>query len=128
MITNEVYVEIEVLRKHGFSLRKIAAQVGCAVNTVRRHLAVGQTPKYVRRKQRETKLTPFETYLRERQKAAYPHWIPATVLQREIAAQGLPRRDEPVACLLARAKAVTGGGSRGTFRDDTGRANAGGLG
>ena len=42
MITKEGHVEIEVLRKHGFSLRKIAAEVGCAVNTVRSHLAQGE--------------------------------------------------------------------------------------
>jgi tRNA(Ser,Leu) C12 N-acetylase TAN1 len=29
----EVYVEIQLLKKHGFSLRQIAAEVGCAVNT-----------------------------------------------------------------------------------------------
>ena len=44
MITKEGHVEIEVLRKHGFSLRKIAAEVGCAVNTVRSHLAQGSQP------------------------------------------------------------------------------------
>ena len=37
-----------------------------------------------------TKLAPYETYLRERQAAAHPLWIPATVLQREIAALGYP--------------------------------------
>lgn len=52
MITNEVYMEIEVLRKHGFSLRRIAAEVGCAVNAVRSHLASGIKPKYERQKQR----------------------------------------------------------------------------
>lgn len=45
MTANEVYAEIEVLRKHGFSLRRIAAEAGCAANTVRRHLAAGQPPK-----------------------------------------------------------------------------------
>ena len=90
MITNEVYMEIEVLRKHGFSLRKIAAEVGCAVNTVRSHLAAGQKPKYERQKKRPSKLSPYEDYLRERQTAAHPLWIPATVLHREIAAQGYP--------------------------------------
>ncbi len=90
MITNEVYVEIEVLRKHGFSLRRIAVEVGCAVNTVRRHLSEGQPPKYERRKRRETKLFAYEAYLRERQAAAHPEWIPATVLLREIKAQGYP--------------------------------------
>ena len=88
MITNEVYVEIEVLRRHGFSLRRIAAEVGCAVNTVRSHLAAGQAPKYERRVKRATKLAAFESYLRERQRMAYPAWIPATVLWREIEAQG----------------------------------------
>jgi transposase len=90
VITNEVYMEIEVLRKHGFSLRRIAAEVGCAVNTVRSHLASGTKPKYERRKQRIAKLTPYETYLRERQAAAHPLWIPASVLYREIADQGYP--------------------------------------
>ena len=39
VITNEVYMEIDVLRRHGLSLRQIATEVGCAVNTVRSHLA-----------------------------------------------------------------------------------------
>ncbi len=88
VITNEVYMEIEVLRKHGFSLRRIAAEVGCAVNTVRSHLAAGEKPKYQRQKKRPSKLSPYEAYLRERQTSAQPLWIPATVLHREIAAQG----------------------------------------
>ncbi|TVT77072.1 MAG: IS21 family transposase [Denitromonas halophila] len=88
MITDEVYVEIELLRRHGLSLRRIAAEVGCAVNTVRAHLSSSALPRYERKIQRVTKLAPFEAYLRERQAAAYPHWIPATVLMREIVAQG----------------------------------------
>jgi len=88
VITNEVYMEIEVLRKQGFSLRRIAAEVGCAVNTVRSHLAAGTKPKYERQKQRISKLSAYEGYLRERQAAAHPLWIPATVLHREIVGQG----------------------------------------
>ncbi|MBO3704472.1 MAG: IS21 family transposase [Candidatus Accumulibacter sp.] len=88
MITKEVYVEIEVLRKHGFSLRRIAVEVGCAVNTVRSHLAKGDEPRYQRQKKRATKLAGYESYLRERQAAAQPHRIPATVLQAEIVALG----------------------------------------
>ncbi len=81
-------MEIEILRKHGFSLRRIAAEVGCAVNTVRSHLASGKKPQYERQKQRISKLSAYEAYLRERQAAAHPLWIPASVLHREIAAQG----------------------------------------
>jgi len=88
VITDEVYVEIELLRRHGLSLRRIAAEVGCAVNTVRAHLASPALPRYERKVRRVTKLAPFEAYLRERQAAAHPHWIPATVLMREIVAQG----------------------------------------
>ncbi len=88
MITNEGYMEIEALRKHGFSLRQIAAEVGCAVNTVCSHLATGLKPRYERRQKRQSKLFPYEAYLRERQAAAHPLWIPATVLHREIAVLG----------------------------------------
>ena len=88
MIPYEVYVEVQLLKKHGLSLRQIAAEVGCAVNTVRRHLALESLPKYERKVKRVTKLAPFEGYLRERQQAAAPHWIPATVLYAEIVARG----------------------------------------
>jgi len=88
LITDEVYVEIEVLRRHGMSLRRIAQEVGCAVNTVRAHLAAPGLPRYERKVKRASKLAPFEEYLRERQRAAHPNWIPATVLMREIVAQG----------------------------------------
>ena len=70
------------------SLRKIAEEVGCAVNTVRSHLAADGLPRYARNKLRTSKLSPFEAYLRERQTAARPAWIPATVLLREILALG----------------------------------------
>jgi len=88
MITDEVYVEIEILRKHGMSLRKIAEAVGCAVNTVRSHLEADTPPRYQRNKLRVTKLSPFHDYLQGRQAAAQPDWIPATVLLREIVALG----------------------------------------
>jgi transposase len=85
---NEVYVEIQLLKKHGLSLRRIAVEVGCAVNTVRRHLALEAVPKYARKVKRESKLCAYEPYLRERQSAAQPDWIPATVLYREIVERG----------------------------------------
>ncbi len=83
-----MYVEIEILRKHGFSLRRIAAEVGCAVNTVRSHLATGVSPSYERQKKRPSKIAAYSDYLRERQTAAHPNGIPATVLCREIVERG----------------------------------------
>ncbi|MCW2858243.1 MAG: transposase [Marmoricola sp.] len=88
MKPNEVYVEIQLLSKHGLSLRQIAAEVGCAVNTVRRHLALKAVPKYERKVRRPTKLAAHEAYLCERQTAAQPNWIPASVLHREIVERG----------------------------------------
>jgi len=59
---------IQVLRKHGLSLRKIADEVGCAVNTVRRYLAVESPRPYQRTRRKPTKLRPFHSYLAERRK------------------------------------------------------------
>ena len=56
--------------------------------TVRRQLAAGDMPKYVRKVQRPTKLGAYEAYLRARQESAKPLWIPATVLLRETAERG----------------------------------------
>ena len=81
-------MEIEVLRKQGLSLRKIAAEVGCAVNTIRHHLEADTWPRYQRSQLRVTKLSEFADYLRDRQAAASPAWIPASVLLREIKAMG----------------------------------------
>lgn len=81
-------MEISVMRKQGMSLRKIAREIGCSVNTVRRHLKSGSKPQYVRSVARVTKLAPFHDYLRDRQLAPQPEWIPATVLLREIQLQG----------------------------------------
>jgi len=81
-------VEIQLLNKHGWSLREIAEEMGCAVNTVRRHLVSEGKPKYQRKVKRETKLAAHESYLRARQESAQPLWIPATVLHREIVARG----------------------------------------
>lgn len=88
MKPNEVCVEIQLLSKHGLSLRRIAAEVGCAVNTVRRHLALTSVPKYERKVKRPTKLAPYEAYLRERQTAAQPNSIPSSVLHGEIVKRG----------------------------------------
>lgn len=75
MITSEVYVEIEILRRHGVSLRKIAEALGCAVNTVRSYLKNKSKPIYQRKVCRATKLAPYEDYLKARQQAAKPNWI-----------------------------------------------------
>jgi transposase len=120
VITDEVYMEIELLRKHGMSLRKIAAEVGCAVNTVRSHLEADTRPRYQRNKLRVTKLSPFGDYLRERQAAAHPRGF-----RRRCCNARLPRKVmlgiEPVARLSAQPQACFSDGSGGAVRDGTGK-------
>ncbi len=81
-------MEIRLLKKHGKSLREIAEEVGCSVNTVRRHLELTEKPKYARHVKRVRKVEKYETYLCSRQESVKPLWIPATVLYREILARG----------------------------------------
>ncbi|PLY41840.1 hypothetical protein CSZ94_13980 [Janthinobacterium sp. ROICE36] len=77
-------VEIQLLCKHGLTIRRIAAKMDYAVNTLRRHLALKAVPKYERKVKRPSKLAPCEADLRERQMAAQPNWTQMSVLHSEI--------------------------------------------
>ncbi|WP_288107887.1 IS21 family transposase [Limnobacter sp.] len=89
MLTQENLVEIHVLNAQGHSIRAIAEQLGVSRNTVRKYLRdQSAQPVYPQRAPRPTKLEPFKAYLDERIAAAKPHWIPASVLFREIQAKG----------------------------------------
>jgi len=81
-------MEIGILRRQGKSLREIAVETGLAVNTVRKHLAEDGPPQYRARPVVASKLDPYKGYLDSRVEAARPHWIPATVLTREIRERG----------------------------------------
>jgi len=105
-------MEMSILRRQGESLRDIAVATGTSVNTVRKYLASGGPPRYKPRAPKPGKLDAFKDYLVKRVEAARPHWIPATVLAREIRSQGFagcerlvsrfvralrpPRKEDPV--------------------------------
>ena len=89
-------MEIGILRRQGKSLREIAVETGLAVNTVRKHLAEGGAPRYGPRPAAASKLDRYKAYLDSRVEAARPHWIPATVLAREIREQGFTGCDRLV--------------------------------
>ncbi len=87
MLTLESRVEIAVLLRQGMSIRAIARQLNCSRRTVRRYIRMGDcasSSRYSSRARRPGKLDPFRTYLLEPIEAARPHWIPASVLLREI--------------------------------------------
>jgi transposase len=88
MLRQEQRVEIRVLARQGKGIRAIARELGISRTTVRRHLADPAAGGYGPRAPRPTKLDPFTEYLRERVAAARPHWIPATVLLRELRERG----------------------------------------
>lgn len=89
MLTQENLVEIHVLNAQGHSIRAIAEQLGVSRNKVRKYLRdQAAEPIYPQRASRPSKLDPFKVYLNERVTAARPHWIPASVLFREIQAMG----------------------------------------
>ncbi|WP_308389015.1 IS21 family transposase [Acidithiobacillus sp. AMEEHan] len=89
MLTQEQAVEIKILARQGMGIRSIARELGISRNTVRRYLQENPEPaRYRRPAAPPTKLDPFKAYLQGRMEAARPHWIPATVLLREIQAQG----------------------------------------
>lgn len=81
-------MQIKILHKQGKSLRAIAGEVGCSVNTVRKYLKHEGKPGYKQRESRPGKLTPFEDYIRARIEAALPEWIPSPVLCRELRERG----------------------------------------
>lgn len=81
-------MEIRVMARQGKAIREIAREMGVSRNTVRRYLREEGAPRYPERLARRTKLDPYKAYLTERVRQARPVWLPATVLLREIRAQG----------------------------------------
>jgi transposase len=88
MLTQEQSVELRVLAKRGAGIREIARQLGHSRNTVRRYLRDEQAQRSGPRAARPTKLGSHKAYVLERIAAARPHWIPATVLLRELRERG----------------------------------------
>ncbi|QOK83705.1 IS21 family transposase [Ralstonia solanacearum] len=103
---DSVQINIKVLARRGTAVREIARQMGLSRNTVRRYLRDGQAGRYKQREPRPTKLDPFKDYLLERVAAARPHWIPATVLLRELQDAGYEGGISQLKAFLAPHKRV----------------------
>lgn len=114
-------MEIRILRKQGKSLRAIARETGVAVNTVRKYLALDDPPRYKARPVRTGKLDPFMEYLRRRVETARPHWIPATVLCREVREQGFVGSERLVRNFVRGLKPVTPAEPLVRFETEAGR-------
>lgn len=89
MLNYEEFMEIKILFRQGKSIREISRLLHVSRNTVRRYLRQEEKPSYKSKLTKPvSKLAPFYDYLQVRIKEAHPHWLPATVLYREIEAQG----------------------------------------
>jgi transposase len=76
------------MHRQGQSVRSIAKELGCSRTTVRRYVLEAGSARYGPREPRRCKLDPYKAYMLERVSSAKPHWIPATVLLREISERG----------------------------------------
>jgi transposase len=99
-------MQIKILHKQGKSLRAIACELGCAVNTVHKYLNGEAPPAYQQRVRQELKVAPFAAYLQQRVAAAAPDWIPATVLWREIREKGFDGSERTVRNFVATLRPV----------------------
>lgn len=106
MLTRDQVVEIRVLRRQGLGVRAIARALGVSHMTVRRYLKGDDVGRYKARAPRRTKLQPFVEYVQARVEAAKPHWIPATVLLREVRERGYTGQISQLKALLAPMKMV----------------------
>jgi transposase len=88
MLTKENTMEIKILSKQGLSLRSISKETGYALNTIRKYLSGGEPVYKERQIKKPTKLSAYESYIRERLSAVSPEWIPATVMYRELLSKG----------------------------------------
>jgi transposase len=88
MLSKEIQVEVDVLHRQGNGIRAIERETGLARNTIRAILRGQHDGRYGPRTPRPTKVGPFKSYLQERLDAAGKVQLPATVLLREIRAQG----------------------------------------
>jgi transposase len=88
MLKKELQVEISVLHRQGKGIREIERETGHSRNTIRAVLRGRSDGQYGPRQPRPTKIDDFKKYLRDRITAAGKIWLPATVLLREIRAQG----------------------------------------
>ena len=79
---------IQVMHRQGYSKKRIARELGISINTVRKYIQTDSPPVYSTREVKPMKLDPYREYIKKRIENASPHWIPATVIYREIKARG----------------------------------------
>lgn len=105
MLTQEMVVTIQVLKKRGQSIKAISREMGISRNTVKKYLNSEDTvPQYQLTNGRPSKLDPYKDYIHQRIQSAAPDWIPAAVLYQEILFLGYPGKVRIVSDYVAQFK------------------------
>lgn len=97
---------IQVMHKQGYSKKRIARELGVSINTVRKYIECDNAPSYRKRPLKPMKLDPYRAYIKKRLADAHPHWIPATVIYREIKNQGYTGKESLLRAYLRQQKPV----------------------
>jgi transposase len=118
MITQEVWMDIKGLHREGASIREIARRTGLSRKTVRRVLSQTVPQRYGPRRPQERKLDRFIPWLEAVLKAR--PWARATVLYRELVAQGYEGHYERVKVWVRQARRVEQARRRACARFETG--------
>jgi len=73
MLIMEQVMKVKILYSQGWSIRRIAKELGVSRNTVKKYIKNDITePQYSPRPTKPTKLEPYYAYLKERLTAAHP--------------------------------------------------------
>lgn len=59
MVSKEVYMDIKAMYRNGMSVRAIARHLGLHRNTIKKHLASDEFPRYRKTRRRESILSPY---------------------------------------------------------------------
>jgi len=65
MISKEGYMDIQALYRQGMTVRAISRRLGLHRNTVKKHLASDEFPRYRKTRRRESILAPYHQTIRD---------------------------------------------------------------
>jgi len=89
MLNLLLIMEIEILFKRGWSIRKIARQMNLSRNTIKKYLKTNPSMCHnFKQQEKPTKLDNYKSYTKKRFESGLPDFIPATVIYKEIKSQG----------------------------------------
>lgn len=121
MIKQEEALMIQIMYKQGYSKKQIARELGISINTVRKYIDSDAKPSYSKRAPKPMKLDPYRSYIKQRLADAHPHWVPATVIFREIQSMGYSGGETMLRAFMRAQKPVVEEGEVVRFETEPGK-------